>query len=229
MNKTKIEWCDSTLNPVVGCTYGCDFCYARRLNNRFKWIENFEEPKFFEERLRKLRSSKPQNIFMDSMSDIADWEMEWMDKTFKAIEKNSQHNYLFLSKRPERIYENWLQFGWGNIWCGVTGTGHQTANEALYYLDEIRGCNTFLSLEPLLNEIQLSNGLEYLNWVIIGAETGNRKNKVVPKPEWVKRIVYDCDKYSIPVFMKESLVSIVGENDMRRDFPEKLKHRQGVQ
>lgn len=222
MNKTKIEWCDSTLNPVVGCTYGCEFCYARRLNDRFNWIESFESPKFFRERLDKLNSKKALNIFMDSMSDIADWQPDWIESTFKAIGQNPQHNYLFLSKRPERIYENWLQFGKSNIWCGATGTGHQTANKALYYLDQIRGCNTFLSLEPLLNEIQLSNGIEHLNWVIVGAETGNRKNKVIPKKEWIIQIVSDCDRYGIPVFMKESLVPIVGEENMRREFPRRL-------
>lgn len=35
MNKSKIEWCDSTWNPVTGCLHGCDYCYARRIANRF--------------------------------------------------------------------------------------------------------------------------------------------------------------------------------------------------
>lgn len=35
MNKTKIEWCDSTWNPVTGCKHGCDYCYARRIAGRF--------------------------------------------------------------------------------------------------------------------------------------------------------------------------------------------------
>lgn len=30
MNKTKIEWCDSTWNPVTGCLHNCNYCYARR-------------------------------------------------------------------------------------------------------------------------------------------------------------------------------------------------------
>lgn len=41
MNKTKIEWADSTWNPVTGCLHGCEYCYARRIANRFagcdKW------------------------------------------------------------------------------------------------------------------------------------------------------------------------------------------------
>jgi len=36
MNKTKIEWCDYTWNPITGCLHGCDYCYARRIAKRFK-------------------------------------------------------------------------------------------------------------------------------------------------------------------------------------------------
>ena len=35
MNKTKIDWCDSTWNPVTGCLHGCEYCYARGIANRF--------------------------------------------------------------------------------------------------------------------------------------------------------------------------------------------------
>ena len=33
--KTKIDWCDSSWNPVTGCLHGCEYCYARRIANRF--------------------------------------------------------------------------------------------------------------------------------------------------------------------------------------------------
>jgi len=36
MNRTKIDWCDYTWNPVVGCLHGCPYCYARRMAERFK-------------------------------------------------------------------------------------------------------------------------------------------------------------------------------------------------
>jgi DNA repair photolyase len=36
MNKTKIEWCDATINPVVGCLHNCPYCYARRQARRRK-------------------------------------------------------------------------------------------------------------------------------------------------------------------------------------------------
>lgn len=45
MKKTKIDWCDSTWNPVTGCYHECPYCYARRTANRFsghgeRWNDN---------------------------------------------------------------------------------------------------------------------------------------------------------------------------------------------
>lgn len=109
------------------------------------------------------------------------------------------------------------------MWCGVTAINQTTADTALKFIHDLNNRNVFLSIEPLLGEINLSREIENVNWVIIGAETGNRKGKVAPKAEWVKVIVLECDKYSIPVFMKESLLPVVGESNMRREFPEGLK------
>lgn len=91
MNKTKIEWCDSTWNPVTGCKHGCDYCYARRIAGRFgtqlpdhsgypeahggvhclenKIKENpypyLFEPTFLPFRLKEPeRKTKPQTIFV---------------------------------------------------------------------------------------------------------------------------------------------------------------------
>ena len=35
MEKTRIDWADSTWNPVTGCRHECEYCYARRMVNRF--------------------------------------------------------------------------------------------------------------------------------------------------------------------------------------------------
>lgn len=52
--------------------------------------------------------------------------------------------------------------------------------------------------------------------VIIGAETGKRKDKVVPEREWIEGIIEESDKAGIAVFMKESLRTIM-RNDFRQD------------
>ena len=35
MNRSRIEWCDHTWNPISGCRHGCTYCYARRMAARF--------------------------------------------------------------------------------------------------------------------------------------------------------------------------------------------------
>lgn len=223
MKKTKIEWCDSTLNPVVGCTHGCTYCYARKMNDRFGWIRDFATPQFFPERLKQLESKKPQSIFMNSMSDIADWKTEWADTTIAAMNKNPQHKYLFLTKRAF-IYDEFFIDSMPNLWIGMTATDDKSFDENEYYLREMKShyeINTFVSLEPLSGELSRESlkNIRFFDWVIIGAETGNRKGKVIPKKEWIDKIVYACDIGEVPVFMKDSLIPIVGEENMRRDFP----------
>jgi len=56
----------------------------------------------------------------------------------------------------------------------------------------------------------------YTKAIIIGAETGKRKDKVVPKREWIEKIVAECDSTGVAVFMKESLRTIMG-CDFRQD------------
>jgi protein gp37 len=40
MNKSKIEWCDMTWNPVTGCFHKCPYCYAEKIANRFGMLKN---------------------------------------------------------------------------------------------------------------------------------------------------------------------------------------------
>ena len=64
-------------------------------------------------------------------------------------------------------------------------------------------------VEPILEYISprpFSNA--NIDWVILGAETGNRKGKIIPKKEWVENIVNYCKEASIPVYLKNSLKNI---------------------
>jgi protein gp37 len=76
----------------------------------------------------------------------------------------------------------------------------------------------FLSIEPLLGSVGAVVRSYPTNWVIIGAETGNRKEKVIPKREWVQDIVDQCRVSNVPVFLKSSLADIWGE-PLIQEFP----------
>ncbi|MBQ8087054.1 MAG: DUF5131 family protein, partial [Clostridia bacterium] len=52
---TKIDWCDSTWNPVTGCLHGCEYCYARKMAERFAMPNNTKQtPAVINEDLRQL-------------------------------------------------------------------------------------------------------------------------------------------------------------------------------
>lgn len=255
MNKTKIEWADSTWNPVTGCYHGCPYCYARTTARRFAGcdhppkgsenlkiislnerltvtdgkgkIRNAMYPFGFKPTLHGYRINDPlrkgfgKTIFVCSMADLfGEWVPdEWIEEVFAACETAAGHRYLFLTKNPDR-YIKLAQAGklptGEAFWYGSTTTGPDV--EA-FWAD---GYNTFVSIEPLLEPFGThENGLITMktDWAIVGAETGKRKEKVVPKREWVKEIVDAFHSAGKPVFMKDSLIPIVGEAGMVREFP----------
>lgn len=275
MEKTKIDWCDSTWNPVTGCLHGCEYCYARGIAERFrpfvlprltdeKQVHDLREavatickdgkerkcaypygfePTFHRYRLNDYIAKKGRNIFVCSMADLfGDWVPDsWIEKVFAACEKAPQHRYLFLTKNPGR-YADLTRKGimpqGDNYWFGATYDhcnwsgkkvigrpatwefGGKTIHDAGdWYFPTHPEKNRFISFEPLLYDIGSRIGSTGGDWHIIGAETGKRKGRVECQPEWVHNIVKWSDEHGVPVFMKDSLIPIVGEENMRREFP----------
>ena len=245
MNYTKIEWCDMTWNPVTGCLHGCEYCYARRVAARFgsgyedggnhflgepMFKHNYSvdpypygfDPTFHRYRLGDPASkTKGKTIFVCSMADLfGPWvPTKWIVDVMDACLAAPQHRYLFLTKYPERYLE--LDAAGAlpcqdNFWYGSTAANPET--DQMIYSDRF---NTFVSIEPLLGPFgrPATGALDFIDWFIIGAETGNRKGKVVPEKAWVKEIVDYCDAAGKPVFMKDSLIPIVDEALWRREFP----------
>lgn len=133
MYRTKIDWCDSTWNPISGCYHDCPYCYARQIAHRFSgkgelWNEDKLhvldekaymddetesscaypygfEPTLHRYRLQDYYNRKGRNIFVGSTADIfGSWIPEqWHKEVFSACIAAPQHQYLFLTKSPEHI------------------------------------------------------------------------------------------------------------------------------
>lgn len=250
MEKTKIDWCDSTWNPVTGCLHGCEYCYARGIAKRFGGDSlsiNHElnkpfvakgkvqpypfgfVPTFHRYKLNDYISKKGRNIFVCSMADLfGSWVPDsWIEEVFKACEKAPQHNYLFLTKNPKRYIEL-AEKGLLPIkhWYGYSVT-RQSDLWTFHHADDCAVKNLFVSIEPMLEPISPGFCSHCpADWVIIGAETGNRKNKVIPRRKWIEEIAMECEYSGIPLFMKSSLADIWGE-PLIQDFPKELKRSDG--
>ena len=175
-------------------------------------------PTFHKYRLdqpQKIRN--PQRIFVVSMGDLFGWWVpdEWIIQVFDACKAAPQHRYMFLTKFPERyvvLAQKKLIPILDNFWYG------QSKSEGNVF-SQYGSYHQFLSAEPLFGEVNPC-GFEL---VILGAETGNRKEKKLPDPEEVSASVLNSFYNNAKVFMKDSLVQIVGEERMFRQMPKGLQ------
>jgi len=122
-----IGWCDTTWNPVVGCTPvspGCLNCYAATMARR---LEAMGRPEYVGLTVRKggravfsgavrclpnrltapLRWRKPRRVFVNSMNDLfhEGVPFEFVDRVFVIMALCPQHQFQVLTKRPERMAE----------------------------------------------------------------------------------------------------------------------------
>jgi protein gp37 len=203
------------------------------MNDRFKWIEDFDSPQWFD-RLHHFQTRKPKSIFINSMSDIAFWDTQHISSVLRAATYNPQNRYIALTKdltmflgkmqtirlcgrlpAPELAALKDIFYIGETITHGGAGAG----GVMLPYLSSEEIEPNFINIEPILtplaNELAQKN-LKYCKTIIIGAETGNRKYKVVPEKKWVDNIVKLADERGVPVFMKNSLRGLMGA-DFRQD------------
>lgn len=263
--KTKVDWCDSTWNPVTGCLHGCEYCYAWKISERFGGFQsrengkftspygdemlvldepvrkelienvgyydvepgvvycgvapypNFFHPTFHRYKLKEPQHwKKPRTIFVCSMADLfGDWvPEEWIQEVFKACAAAPQHRYLFLTKNPKRYGQLLNGYMPSNMWFGWSQEGPMGSKIVFSTHQSVQ---TFVSVEPLLHPFDQFS-IRGIGWAIVGAETGKRKDKVIPQKEWVEKIADACQIAGVPIFMKESLRELMGA-DFRQEYP----------
>lgn len=109
---TRIEWTDTTWNPVTGCdkvSAGCEHCYAETIANRFAGTAAF--PNGFAVTLhpdrlaQPLRWRRPRMVFVNSMSDLFHTQVptEFIAKVFAVMATAEKHIFQVLTKRPGRM------------------------------------------------------------------------------------------------------------------------------
>ena len=232
MNRSKIEWCSYSINPVKGlCPMACSYCYARRMYKRFHW--NPEIRADWQE-TGKL-PNKPSRIFVGSTMELfGDWiKPEWMREIMSMPKRYPHHTFIFLTKQPQNLIK-WSPFP-SNCWVGVSAIDQEKMYWAIQSLQSIKAKIKFLSLEPLLQwksprewlTNPLSNHLQYggVGWLIIGQQT-RASTLTRPKSEWIQEIIDAADSACIPIFIKDNILKDkeiywLKGNWNRQEFPKK--------
>lgn len=149
-----------------------------------------------------LEWKTPCTVFVCSMSDIfhEDVPLEFIDKIMQVIRDTPQHTYQILTKRAERMnryFQNIREPK--NMWIGVT-VENADARRRINYLRGTGATIKFLSCEPLVEDLGDIN-LDYIDWVIVGGETGVKARPM--KEEWVLNIQRQCQRQGVAFFFKQ--------------------------
>lgn len=237
---TKIEWADEVWNVVTGCTKispGCKNCYAEGMVKRFGHRGNIDRNNIDKDfshvvthldRMAKPNSwKKPRFVFVCSMGDLfhEDVPFDFIMDVETEMRDSELHTFLLLTKRPDRaaryIAARMDPFS-DNVWLGVSVEDQKTADERISILLKIPAMNRFVSVEPILEKIDIAKwlftglGLKGLDWVIAGCESGPRRRPA--KIDWFRSLRDQCVTAKVPFFLKQ-----VGGNPYVNEKPTVIK------
>jgi DNA repair photolyase len=136
----------ATWNPISGCLYNCNYCWARdlattKLKNSHRYSKGFK-PSLNEMEFR-CKFGKGDLIFVSDMGDMFGRFIpdQWVKQVLDYVMKFPDADFLFMTKNPKR-YLDFLPFMPNNAILGVT---IETPNDEIIQTDKV-------STAPLPNE-----------------------------------------------------------------------------
>jgi protein gp37 len=213
---SKIEWTDSTWNPVRGCTKvspGCAHCYAETFAERFRGVpghpyeQGFDLKLVPEKLLDPFSWTSPKMVFVNSMSDLFQDGVPnaYIRVVAKTMSEAPWHIYQVLTKRSQRMRDllrSELECASQkqHIWWGVSVENRKVGLPRLEDLKNTPAAIRFLSVEPLLEDLGEID-LTGIHWVIVGGESGHGARPM--KETWANSVLEQCRSANVPFFFKQ--------------------------
>lgn len=213
---SKIEWTDTTWNPLRGCTKvspGCKHCYAEAFAERFRGVPGHPYGQGFDLRLVPEKLADPfvwpssKTVFVNSMSDLFQTEVpdEYIEDVVRVMVQADWHTFQVLTKRSERLAEllkTRLSFAAKatHIWWGVSVEDKKYGLPRVAHLQSAPAAIRFLSIEPLLEDVG-DFDMRGIDWAIVGGESGPGARPI--EKQWVERILRLCRKWKVKFFFKQ--------------------------
>ena len=167
------------------------------------------QPTFHPNRIDQILKLKGRGkrIFLDSMGDLfsAGVQPAWILEMIDAVRQKPEHMFIALTKWTEHLtyYQEMLGDLPQNMWIGTSVTCQDDVHRIQELRDALPDVHKLVSFEPLHGPIIAD--LTGIEWLIIGAETGNRKGRIKPHAEWVENLQKNAESLGIPVFLKDNL------------------------
>jgi protein gp37 len=214
MNNTIISWTDLTWNVWSGCSKvspGCAHCYAETLSENKRGTRafpvGFDLTYRWHKLLEPLKLKGTKRIFVNSMSDLYYEAVPLSDiqRVFEVMNechaRGLGHQFQILTKRSERMLELSPKLTFTpNIWQGVS-VENQRWTSRLDDLVEVPAEIRFVSVEPMLGPVDLTEWLDRLHWIIVGGESGPGYRPM--EREWVYSVRDQCRAANVAFFFKQ--------------------------
>lgn len=183
MKDSKIEWTTHTFNPWQGCTRvspGCQHCYAETMMDKrygkVKWgplgkrirtsADYWKQPLKWNR--EAAAAGERRRVFCSSLADVFETKLDqvddlrsWRFDLWNLIEATPWLDWLILTKRPESVndiapYSHGNGVWPSNVWIGTSVENQEWADKRIPELLRIPAAVRFLSCEPLLGPIDLT-------------------------------------------------------------------------
>lgn len=231
---TGISWTNHTWNPWYGCrkiSQGCKNCYMFREQLQYGGDPDkvVRSKTTFNSPIKWNKTSRGSLVFTCSWSDFFIEEAwQWRVEAWKIIKDTPNLTYQILTKRSSiidrHLPEDWGE-GYPNVWLGVSAETQKDADERITDLLKIPARVHFVSIEPMLEEMDIEHYLykhdtksfiqalmsrpadispiwsNKLDWVIVGGESG--PNARLMDATWARSIRDQCIKADVPFFFKQ--------------------------
>jgi protein gp37 len=182
-------------------------------------------------------SEARRRVFCASLADVFDNEVDpaWREDLFALIDSTLNLDWLLLTKRIGNVERMLSAMGRPNfprnVWLGITVVNQPEADRDIPKLWQAPASVRFLSVEPMLGEIDLTPwlpheynapsgsgqncatcgtlttilhhpyGKPWLDWVIAGGESGH--NARPSHPAWYRNLRDQCASAGVPFLFKQ--------------------------
>jgi protein gp37 len=153
-----------------------------------------------------LRRRKPTRYFWCDMTDMF-WEEYpdlWIDRCFDVMAQTPQHVHMVLTKRAGRMADYLARHfpePLPNVWAGVSVENQEYADERLPDFRRVRAAVRFVSYEPALGPVNWSGWEGFVDWLIIGGESGSKARPF--DSGWARQALDWCRTHGVAPFIKQ--------------------------
>jgi protein gp37 len=155
----------------------------------------------------------------EQRSDLVPWrELLW-----EVIAKTPYLDWQLLTKRPEAVARSvpWQRGCWPvNVWLGTTVENGTVATSRIRSIVDCGAPISFLSMEPLLERIDLGPWLSDIDWIIVGGESGPHARPF--DTDWAEDLILQADSSGVAPFVKQ-----LGSRPVSSGRPLVLRDRKG--